>query len=298
VTPAEFLELRAFLAVAEERSFRKAAERLGMSPSALSRVVRTLEERVGVRLLNRTTRSVAPTEAGQTLHARVQPLVAGLDDALGEVGSFQDSPKGLVRVNLPRVAAVVALMPKIGAFLKTFPDIRLDLVVDDDMTDVVAQGFDAGIRIGGQVNRDMIAVRLTPDFRMAVVGSADYFAGHPPPKEPRELAGHRCLTYKWAGSGVLFAWRFEGAEGRVIADANSVITVNDTDLLLSAALNGAGLALLAETHVAPHVAKGDLVRVLEDWCGPVPGFYLYYPSRTRMPVALRAFINFIRLPPA
>ncbi|WP_037461515.1 LysR family transcriptional regulator [Skermanella stibiiresistens] len=295
MTAAEFSEIRAFLAVADERNFRRAATRLKISPSALSRTIRTLEERLGVRLLTRTTRSVALTEAGQSLQTQIQPLIAGMDEAVRQVGAFQESAKGTVRINLPRVAATVAIMPKLAGFLSAYPDVRLDLVIDNDMTDVVAQGFDAGIRAGHRIGQDMVAIRLTPDFRMAVVGTPSYFNEHTPPASPHELAGHRTLTYKWEKSGTAFPWSFEGPQGRVSVAVEDVLTLNDTDLLLSAALRGIGIAFLAETVVRPYLAIGDLVRVLEEWCEPVPGFHLYYPNRANMPAALRAFVDYMKL---
>ncbi|MBK1623864.1 LysR family transcriptional regulator [Afifella marina] len=296
MTPSEFAELRAFALVAEERNFRRAAKRLGLSPSALSRAVRSLEERLGVRLLNRTTRSVAPTEAGQGLYARIEPTLAEMDAALRETGAYQSQPKGVVRINLPSIAAKLVVMPRLGAFAAAFPGVELDLVIDNEITDIVARGFDAGVRIGGEVNRDMIAVRLTPDILTTVVGSPDYFAAHPPPKTPRDLSRHRCLSYRFAGSGALLPWRFEGAgrASETIAVENA-FTTNDTDLLLAGALQGMGLAFLPEDFVAPHLKRGELLRVLADYGEELPGFYLYYSNRTRMPAVLRVFIDFIKL---
>ncbi|MGI4951330.1 MAG: LysR family transcriptional regulator [Janthinobacterium lividum] len=295
MTPGEFAELRAFLLVADERSFRRAAKRLGVSPSALSRMIRSLEERLGARLLNRTTRSVAPTEAGQTLHDRVAPTLQEMIAAMRDVSGDAEVPRGTVRINLPSVAAHLVIGPKLGAFSAAHPAIRLDLVVDNEMVDVVAKGFDAGVRTGDQVGRDMIMVRLSPDLRMAVVGSPGYFARHPPPGSPGALTHHQCLSYKWAKTGALMPWQFEGAQGRTTVAVDSLLTANDTDLLLSAALQGMGLAYLAETPTLPHLASGALVRVLDEWCRPVPGFHLYYSSRTRMPAAVRAFVEFMRV---
>ncbi|HXH45477.1 MAG TPA: LysR family transcriptional regulator [Bradyrhizobium sp.] len=298
MTPAEFGELNAFLVVSQERSFRRAAVRLKMSPSALSRTIRSLEARLGVRVLNRTTRSVAPTEAGQALREQVQPLVAGIRDAVREVGSYQERPKGSVRINLSRTAAAVAIMPRIADYLAHHPDVRVDLAIDNGLSDVVAKGFDAGIRVGNRVDRDMVAVRLTPDFRMAVVGAPAYFAERQPPATPRDLSGHRALAYRWEDSGTLFPWTFHGPEGPISVEVKDVLTVNDTGLLVSAALDGAGLAFVSEDVVAPHLAAGTLVRALADWCGPVSGFHLYYSSRTYMPLSLRSFIDFMKLNPA
>jgi DNA-binding transcriptional LysR family regulator len=295
MSPSEFGELNAFLTVAQERSFRRAAVRLKMSPSALSRTIRSLEERLGVRLLNRTTRSVAPTQAGETLREQVQPMVTGIGDAVREVGSYQERPRGTIRVNLSRVAATVAIMPRIAAYLSLYPDVRVDLIIDNDLNDVIAKGFDVGIRIGDRVDRDMVAVRLTPDFRMAVVGAPSYFAENPPPATPRDLAGHRALTYRWEATGALFPWTFHEPDGPFTVEVKDVLTVNDTDLLLSAALDGVGLALLSEAVVEPHLTAGTLVRALKEWCGPVSGFHLYYSSRTYMPLTLRSFVDFMKL---
>ncbi|MGE7156024.1 LysR substrate-binding domain-containing protein [Methylorubrum rhodesianum] len=205
-----------------------------------------------------------------------------MEAAIRQVGTYQERPKGTVRLNLSRAAATMGTLPRLGDFLATYPDGRLDLVIDDDLTDVVARGFDAGIRIDDQVSRDMVAVRVTPDFRMAVVGAPAYFEGRSSPQRPEELSKHRCLTYRWGDSGALFAWRFHGPDGPLVVDVDSVLTVNDTDLLRVAALQGAGLAFLAETAVAPHLAGGDLIRVLANWCAPIAGLHLYYASRSQM----------------
>jgi len=296
MTPAQFAEMKAFLLVVEERSFRRAAKRFGLSPSAFSRTIRSLEERLGVRLLNRTTRSVAPTEAGQSLYDRSRPMLTGMEEALREVGASQDRPRGLVRINLPSIAARLAIMPRLGTFTLTYPDIRLDLVVDNNITDVVAEGFDAGVRTGDQISRDMIAVRLTPDLRMVVVGAPEYFEHHSPPLSPHDLTDHLCLTYKWDRNGALMPWRLDGPAGGSVVDVESVFTANDTDLLLSAALQGVGLAYLVESVVAPYLQSGALVRVLEKWSKPIEGFHLYYSERRYMPAALRVFIDHIKCP--
>jgi DNA-binding transcriptional LysR family regulator len=294
MTGTEYAELVAFMAVANERSFRRAAQRLGLSPSALSHTIRALEARLGARLLNRTTRSVAPTEAGQQLFARLQPVLGEMDAAVREVGAHQDTPRGTVRVNLPRIAAQWVVGPILADFLAAYPGVRVDLVVDDSITDVVAGGFDAGIRSGELVQQDMVAIRLTPDLRMAVVGAPAYLARHPAPQAPLQLREHACLTYRWRESGTLQRWRFSGPAGASEVAVDSVFTANDTNLLLDAALRGAGLAYLLDGLVAPYLARGELVRVLEPWCPPFAGFYLYYPNRPHMPAALRAFIDVLK----
>lgn len=281
--------------VVEERSFRLAAKRLGVSPSALSRAIRALEDRLAVRLLNRTTRSVAPTEAGQTLYARVAPTMRELDSAMRDANDAAGHPSGAVRINLPSIAAKLVIGPRLGAFAAAFPAIRIDLEVNDGIVDVVAGGFDLGVRIGSQVAKDMIAARLSPDLRMAVVGSPKYFAQYPRPASPNELTAHRCVTYKWAQTGGVMAWHFDVHGERSTVAVTNVMTANDTDMLLSAALQGVGLAFLAETLVIPYLETGALERVLEDWCQPMAGFHLYYPSRTNMPAAVRAFIDFMKI---
>lgn len=292
---AEFGELFAFLAIAEERSFRGAARRLNMSPSALSHGMRSLEQRLGARLLHRTTRSVAPTEAGQILLDRLGPSIAEMNDAVRDVGAFQQQPRGRVRINMPRVAAQLIVMPKLMQFRVDYPEIRFELVIDDSITDIIAEGFDFGIRSGAIVQQDMISVPLTPDLRMAVVASPAYFAQHPLPRTPAELNGHACLTYRWSETGALHPWRFDGPDGPFDVVVDSVMTANDTSLLLDAALRGCGIALLIESLVEPYLAQGSLQRIQEEWCKPFPGFHLYYPSRRHMPAAMRAFIDCLKL---
>ncbi|ALG72642.1 LysR family transcriptional regulator [Azospirillum thiophilum] len=291
----EFTQLKAFVTVCQERAFGRAARRLAMSPSALSRTVRSLESRLGVRLLNRTTRSVGLTEAGRVLYDRVTPMMTGMDEAVLAVGAYQETPKGVVRVNLPSIAARIAILPRLARFRSTYPEIRLDLAIDNDITDVVAQGFDAGVRIGGQISRDMVAVRITPDLRMAVVGSPSYFAGRRRPEILADLKDHMCLTYKWKDTGVLYPWRFADVDGVIDIDVENVLTANDTDLLLAAACEGLGLAYLIEDFVMPFLENGKLVRVLEPLCRVFPGFHLYYSERTHMPASVRAFIDFMRV---
>ncbi len=290
----EFAELTAFMAIARERSFRRAARRIGLSPSALSRTLRDLEDRLGVRLLNRTTRSVSPTEAGHALYERLGPAIADIEGAVGEAGSFRDSPKGRVRLNLPRLAADLVVAPVLGRFAEIYPDIHLDLTIDDALTDVVAEGFDAGVRLGERVQPDMVAVRLTADLRLAVVGAPSYFARKPPPRTPHDLADHACINYRWAASGALYRWPFDGPKGPIEVAVEGPLTVNDTDLILNAALGGGGLACLPESFVAPQIDSGQLVRVLDAWCKPFSGFFLYHPGRRHTPPALRTLIDFLK----
>jgi len=292
---AEFSQLKAFVAVCDERAFGRAAKRLAISPSSLSRTVRALESRLGIRLLNRTTRSVGLTEAGSILYDRLKPMMVGMDEAVSAVGSHQSEPKGVVRVNLPSMAAQIAVLPRLRQFRLAYPDVRLDLVIDNDITDVVAAGFDAGVRIGGQISRDMIAARITRDLRMAVVGAPSYFADRPPPQAPVDLKNHLCLTYKWKSTGALYPWRFDGVDGVIDVDVENVLTINDTELLLLAAREGLGLAYLIEDVVEPLVERRELTRVLKPFCKVFPGFYLYYSERSHMAASVRAFIDFMKV---
>jgi DNA-binding transcriptional LysR family regulator len=292
---SEFAELQAFAAVAQERSFRKAAVRLGVSPSALSHTLRALEERLGAKLLHRTTRSVAPTEAGATLLGRLLPAMSQLEDAVGEVGAFSDRPRGRLRLNLPRLAAETVLVPRLGQFRRLHPEVVLDLVIDDAMTDIVAEGFDAGIRLGHHVQGDMIAVRLTPDLRAAVVASPAYLASRGVPGTPHELRDHLCINYRWAHNGSTYRWHFNQAEDDLEVRVESPVTVNDTNVIIAAALEGIGFAYILEDVVANHIEAGRLVRVLDEWCQPLSGFHLYYSGRRHMSTPLRAMIDFLRL---
>jgi DNA-binding transcriptional LysR family regulator len=289
-----YAELMAFMAIHEARGFRSAALRLGVTPSALSRTLRRLEDRLALRLFNRTTRSVSPTEAGALLYAKLAPAVAGLDEALGDALALRDEPVGTIRLNLPRLAAELIMMPLLPLFTALYPGVRLEMVVDDGLTDVVAEGFDAGIRIGERLAQNMVAVRLTPPYRIAVVGSPAYFVRHAPPVMPHDLSKHLCLNYRWATTGQLARWRFDGLEGMMKVDIEGPLVINDTGLLRDAALAGVGLACLPEAAVDPHIRSGALLRVLDDWCRPFPGFYLYYPSRHRTPPALRALISYLQ----
>jgi DNA-binding transcriptional LysR family regulator len=292
---SDYAELAAFVVVARERSFRRAAARLGLSPSGLSHTIRELEEGLGTRLLNRTTRSVAPTDAGQALYSRLAPAFEDILSAVNAARSTRDRPSGTVRLNLPLQAAEIALAGEFGRFAQAYPEVHLELVVEDGLTDVVAAGFDAGIRPGHMLARDMVAVRVTRDLRLAVVSSPEYFARRPPPQTPRDLKDHACINYRFTTSGALYRWSFaRGAETLEVAVEGS-LTLNDTRLIRAAALAGAGLACILQDSVAEDIAAGKLVRVLEDWCPPYVGFYLYHPGRRQMPAGLRALIDFLRV---
>jgi DNA-binding transcriptional LysR family regulator len=294
---AEYAELRAFAAIAQERSFRKAAARLGVSPSALSHVIRALEERLGTKLLHRTTRSVAPTEAGAMLLGRLLPAMEDMAKAVTEVGAYSNYPRGRLRLNLPRLAAEAVLLPRLEAFTRLYPDIVIDLVIEDRLADIVAEGFDAGIRSGAHVHGDMIAIRLTPHLRAALVATPGYLASRRIPVTPHDLRDHRCVKYRWAHDGAVYRWGFEHESETLDVGLEAAITVNDMNLVTQFALRGLGFAYVLEDVVAEHVAAGRLVRVLEDWCQPSPGFHLYYSGRRHISATLRAMIDFFRYKP-
>jgi len=290
----DFGALSVFLAVAEERSFTKAAKRLGVSPSAISHAMRELEQEIGVRLLSRTTRSVALTEAGEHLRTRLQPAFTEIAEALGEVSASRNQPAGRVRLLVPRLAASSVLAPKLGQFARDYPDIVLDVTTDDNRMDIVAGGFDAGIHFGEYIAKDMIAVRVSPDLQPVIVGSPSYFQFHPRPKSPRDLVRHRCINFRHGDAG-LYRWEFEkGKQSLSVAVSGSLI-VDDLNLVIRAAMDGVGLAYMSEDHAAPHLASKSLVPVLEDWCQPFPGFFLYYPHRRQQSAALSAVIQSLRL---
>ncbi len=286
--------LSAFLVVAEERSFTRAAKRLGVSPSAMSHSMRGLEERLGVRLLLRTTRSVAPTEAGEQLLARLRPALDEVGKALGQISELRNKPAGRVRLLVPRLAAASVLAPKLGQFARDYPDVLLDVTTDDSRMDIVSGGFDAGVHFGEYIEKDMVAVRVSPDHRPAIVGSPSYFESHPKPKLPRDLVQQRCINFRHGSAG-LYRWEFEKGKRSLSVAVIGPLIVDDVELVVRAALDGVGLAFLSEHQIVPHLESGALVRVLERWCQPYPGFFLYYPSRRQQPAALAALINVLRM---
>ena len=290
----ELSVLSAFLAVAEERSFTRAAKRLGVSPSALSHAIRGLEEQIGVRLLARTTRSVAPTDASEQLIASLGPALGDIRAALDRISGLRDRPAGRVRLLVPRLAAAMILAPKLAQFAREYPDVVLHVTTDDSPLDLVAGRFDAGIHLGEFIERDMIAVRVSRDHRPAIVGSPRYFESHPKPTSPRDLTNHRCVNIRMGSAGV-YRWEFDKGEESLTVAVDGPLNVDDVNLSIHAAIAGVGLAFSFEEHVAPHVASGALVRVLEDWCPPFAGFFLYYPSRRQQPAALSALIDTLRL---
>ena len=288
--------LAAFAVVADERSFTKAALNLGVSRSAISHQVRTLEERLGTRLLARSTRSVAPTEAGERLLARLRPALEGISAAVTDVGRMRDRPAGIVRLIAPPIVLATLLSPKLAKFGRDYPDVVLDVTSEDDTRgDLVAGRFDAGIHLGEFIQRDMVAVKVTGEQRAAVVATPDYFKSHAKPKTPRDLTAHRCIRYRMGGHGPVYRWEFEKRGKPATVSVSGPLIVNDAEFMIRAALDGVGLAFLLQDYVVQHMARGELVRVLEDWCPPFDGYFLYYPSRRHQPPALRALVEALRI---
>ena len=287
-------DLSAFLAVAEERSFTRAAAKLGTSQSALSHTLRRLEERLGVRLLTRTTRSVAPTEAGERLMQTLRPALDEIGGRLDALTSQPGAPAGTVRITTSQTAADHILWPALAPMLRRYPDIRVELSIDQALRDIVADRFDAGVRMGEQVQKDMIAVRIGPDLEMAVVAAPAYFEGRSMPLTPDDLADHDCINLRLATAGGLYAWELEkdGRELRVRVDGRLVL--NTVEMILKAAMEGFGLACVPEDSARPHLAAGRLVRVLGDWCQPFAGYHLYYPSRRQPTPAFAAVVDALR----
>ena len=289
----EFGELSAFLVVAEQRNFTRAAKQLGISPATLSQTIRSLEERLSLRLLNRTTRSVAPTEAGEKLLLRLRPVIDDYEAAIDSLNEFRDKPAGLLRLTIAPPAAQSVLAPVLAKFMAQYPEIKLEISVDSANVDIVAQQFDAGIRAGDRVDRDMIAVRITDEWKTAIVGSAAYLAKHGKPKMPEDLLAHNCIRLRLP-NGALLPWRFQKA-GKVydVAVSGSLI-LNETSLMAPAILDGVGLTQIPRAYVADAIAEGRVVSLLEEWQPSGAPFALYYPSRRQTPAALQALIDFLR----
>ena len=288
-------DLLAFLAVARERNFTRAAAKLGMTQSALSQIIRNLEERLGVRLLNRTTRSVTPTQAGERLFQSVGPKFTEIDADLAVLSELREKPAGTVRLTATEYAASEILLPSMRKLLPKYPDINVEIIIDYGLTNIVAQQVDAGIRPGELVAKDMIAVRISPDLRMAVVGSPSYFAERKRPKTPQDLTQHNCLNLRLpTHGGTLYAWEFEKNGREVNVRVEGQLVFNSAGLLLKAALQGLGLAYVTEGNAQPHTSNGELVRVLSDWCPPFPGYHLYYPSRRQPSPAFSLLVDALR----
>lgn len=287
-------ELAAFVVVARELSFTRAAAKLGVSQSALSQTIRALEERLGLRLLTRTTRSVAPTEAGRRLFDTLAPRFEEITQELASLSQLRDKPAGSIRINAGEHAAISILQPVLRRIIPENPDVRVEIIVDYGLTDIVAGGFDAGVRLGDQVAKDMIAVRIGPDMRMAVVGSPDYFARHPVPHTPQDLTAQNCIGIRLPTYGGIYPWDLDKDGHEVNVRIEGQLVFNNISLRLSSALDGLGLAYLPEDQVLDHVQAGRLVRVMEDWCGPFPGYHLYYPSRRHTSPAFALLVDSLR----
>jgi DNA-binding transcriptional LysR family regulator len=289
---SEFAELKAFVAIVERQSFARAAEHLGLSPSALSQTIRQLESRIGARLLNRTTRSVAPTASGEQLHRRIAPLFREMAVAVAEAGESTRQLRGTLRINTLGMAARTVIAPRLARFHQANPDVVLDIVVDDTLADIVYGRFDAGIRVGGQLEKDMVAVRLTPDLDMVAVASPEYLARRGLPKSPADLHDHACINWRLQADGRNYRWEFNNRGKRIEVAVDGPVVTNHADIGVAAALNGLGIAYHFEQDgVGELVAQGRLVRLLAQWSVSRPGLYLYYPNRQHQPAALRAFID-------
>ena len=289
-----FNDLASFAVVARERNFTKAAAKLGVSQSALSQTIRTLEARLGLRLLTRTTRSVAPTEAGERLLQTITPRFEEIESALASLSELREKPAGAIRITAGEHPALSVLQPVLGKILPEYPDIKVEIIVDYGLTDIVAEGYDAGVRLGEQVAKDMIAIRIGPDIRMAVVGAPSYFEHHPVPKTPQDLTAHNCINIRLPTYGGLFPWDLEKDGREVNVRVEGQLIFNNMGLRLASALQGLGLAYMPEDQVLPYIADGRLIRILEDWCPPFPGYHLYYPSRRHSSPAFALLVEALR----
>ena len=287
-------DLLAFLAVARERSFTKAAARMGVSQSALSHTIRQLEARLGLRLLTRTTRAVSPTQAGERLIAGIGPHFAEIEAQIDALNALRDSLAGHIRITTSDVALQSVLWPKLQPFLRRYPDIRIEFFQDNGLNDIVTERFDAGVRMGEQLAKDMISARIGPDFRFAVVGAPAYFADHPPPEHPRDLVGHDCINHRFATSGAIWPWEFAEAGRAFSISVEGQLVFNAVTPMLEAVLQGHGLAYLPEEMALPHIRAGRLHHVLQDWCPLWDGYHLYYPSRRHASPAFAALVEALR----
>ena len=287
-------DLLAFLAVAKERSFTRAAAKLGVSQSALSHTLRELEARLGLRLLTRTTRSVAPTEAGERLLRTVGPRFDEIEAELASLNELREKPAGTIRITAGEHPAEAILWPAVAKLLPDYPDVTVEIMIDNGLTNIVAERYDAGVRLGEQVAKDMIAMRIGPDMRMAVVATPCYLARRPRPRTPQDLTAHACINLRLPTYGGLYAWEFEKAGRALKVRVEGPLVFNSTSMILEAALTGIGLAYLPEDRVRRHLADGRLVRVLADWCPPFSGYHLYYPSRRQPAPAFALLVDALR----
>jgi len=289
-----FNQLAAFAVVAKERSFTRAAAQLGVSQSALSQTIKALEARLGLRLLTRSTRSVSPTEAGERLARSVAPRLEEIEQEIAALSALREKPAGTIRITAGEHAAITVLQPALARLLPDYPDIQVEIIVDYGLTDIVAEGYDAGVRLGEQVAKDMIAVRIGPEMRMTVVGSPDYFERHPRPETPQDLTGHNCINIRLPTYGGLFPWEFDKAGREIKVRGEGQLVFNNIAMRLSSALAGLGLAYMPEDQALADVSAGRLVQVLEDWCEPFPGYHLYYPSRRHSSPAFSLLVDVLR----
>lgn len=290
----DYGELNAFMVVAQERNFTRAAAKLGTSQSTLSQTVRRLEARLGLRLLTRTTRSVAPTDAGQKLLETLLPAFGNIDNTIAALREMREKPAGIVRINATEQVAETVLWPALKGLIADYPDIHIELTAESALTDIVAGRYDAGVRLGERVEKDMIAVRIGPQMRMAAVASPDYFARKPPPITPHDLANHECINLRLPTLGGLYAWEFEKDGYELNVRVEGPLVFNGGRMLVAAALDGFGIAYVTEDYIHQPVAKGRLVRVLEDWSPPFAGFHLYYPSRRQLTPAFALVIDALK----
>lgn len=287
--------LLAFWKVAQHRGFSAAAAALEVSPSALSQAIRTLETRLGVRLLNRTTRSVSLTEAGEAYLSRIGPALADVLEAGEQLHALQGRPSGLLRINAARISIAMVLQPLLASFLQTHPDVQIELTNDEGYVDIVERGFDAGVRMGESIQKDMVAVPLGGPLSVAVVGSPDYFKRHPAPRHPSDLAEHNCVRFRFSGSGAVYKWEFTVGDRIVEYEVGGNLTISDSVFTVEAALDGIGLAYTFDALVLEHIKTKRLKRVLAAHSPSFPGFYLYYPSRRQQPSKLKAFVDHVRM---
>lgn len=292
--PVSMNDLAAFALIAREKSFTKAAAQLAISPSALSQTMRQLEDQLGVRLLNRTTRSVSATEAGQRLLATVGPRFDDIQAELAQLNALRDKPAGTIRITASEYAAENLLWPKLVPVLQQYPLINLEISIDHGFRDIVADGFDAGVRLGESVEKDMIAVRISPDGRLVAVATPGYFAAHPAPQTPKDLTAHRCINMRMVSSGTLYAWEFQKGAEAMRVKVEGQVTFTSVNACLQAALDGFGVAFLPEVKVRTHVADGTLQLALDDWSQPFAGLHLYYPSRRQTSPAFQIIIDALR----
>ncbi len=290
---SDLAELSAFTAVSEERSFTRAAIRLGISQSALSHSMRGLEKRLGIQLLARTTRSVSPTAAGAALLKDLAPALERIERAVAETRKQRETPSGRIRIIIPRTATKMVILPKLARFARAYPEIVLELTSSNDPVDLVAGEYDAGVQLGEFIQRDMIAIPVTKEMRLAVVGSPAYFEANPIPRRPQELKDHACIGFRFSNS--LYRWEFEKSRKALTVSPQGPISFDDPDLVIQAVLDGVGIGTAMEETLRDLIAKGRLVQVLKDWCPSFPGYFLYYPSRRNQPAALAALIDTLRL---